>query len=158
MAACPKCGSALSQGAAFCTNCGVPVLPPLPATHTGATATAGLTPNAAGALCYLLGLVTGIAFLLIEPYKRDQSVRFHAFQSIFFSVVVIAFNMVWSSLFLAAVFSGGFLWTIFSLIGRLIGLAIFVFWLFLMYRAYKKEPFQIPLIGEMATRAAKQDS
>src|SRR2546422_1555811 len=28
-------------------------------------------------------LVTGILFLLLEPYKRNRRVRFHAFQSIF---------------------------------------------------------------------------
>jgi hypothetical protein len=34
-------------------------------------ANAGLTENAAGALCYLGGLVTGIIFLVIAPYNQN---------------------------------------------------------------------------------------
>jgi uncharacterized membrane protein len=56
---------------------------------------AGLTPNVAGALAYLLGLVTGIVFLVIEPFKNDRFVRFHAFQSIFVHVAFIVLWIVW---------------------------------------------------------------
>ena len=48
----------------------------------------GLAPNVAGALSYVLGLVTGILFVLLE---RDRFVRFHAFQSILVSVAWIVF-------------------------------------------------------------------
>ena len=34
----------------------------------------------AGPLCYLLGVVSAIAFLILE--KRDHEVRFHAYQSL----------------------------------------------------------------------------
>ena len=32
--------------------------------------------NAAGALAYLAGFITGILFLVIDPYKKDPFVRF----------------------------------------------------------------------------------
>jgi uncharacterized membrane protein len=169
MASCPKCGSVVSDGAVFCSVCGspvspvarpaAPVPPPPPAApiSPAASSPAGLSSNVAGALCYLVGLVTGIIFLVLEPYKRDQFVRFHAFQSIFFNIVWIIFWILWSNIVLAGLFSLGFLWSIFSLIGTLISLAFFLFWLFLMYKAYNKEKFMIPFIGEMASKqAAKQ--
>ena len=41
-------------------------------------------------LSYLVGWVTGLIFLVIEPYKNDKFVRFNAFQSIFLSIAVFA--------------------------------------------------------------------
>ena len=40
----------------------------------------GLSENVTGSLCYCLGWITGIVFLLIE--RKNKFVRFHAFQSI----------------------------------------------------------------------------
>lgn len=54
----------------------------------------GLQNNAVAALAYLGGLITGILFLVIEPYKADKFVRFHSLQSIFF-------NIAWAVLWIA---------------------------------------------------------
>jgi uncharacterized membrane protein len=161
MASCPQCGSVVSDDAVFCSACGSPVSrsavpPPAPGTPGGSGA-AAVSSNVAGALCYLLGLVTGIIFLVLEPYRRDRFVRFHAFQSIFLSVAWIVFWIVWSDIVMTFMFALGFLWTVFSLIGGLVSLAFFLFWLFLMYKAYNNEMFMIPVIGEIASKqAAKQ--
>jgi uncharacterized membrane protein len=160
MAACPKCGSVVPDNAVFCSVCGSAVstpsnqvaTPPPPPPTAGATS-GGLTSNVAGALSYLLGFVTGIIFLVLEPHKRDRFVRFHAFQSIFFSVILFVFNIIWSNIFLGAL-SLGFLWTIVSLIGTLVYLAVFILWIFLMYKAYNNEKFMIPFIGELAAKQA----
>ncbi len=54
---------------------------------TAAVATSsGLQENVAAALCYALGFITGILFLVLEPYNKNRNIRFHAFQSIFLSV------------------------------------------------------------------------
>lgn len=161
MASCPKCGSLVSEGAAYCSVCGAAVSPvyrPVdPITPPGDPAVGGLSSNVAGALCYLVGLITGIIFLVLEPYRRDRLVRFHAFQSILFCVAYIVFSIIWSDIVLAAVFASGFLLSVFSIIGHLVSIAFFLFWLFLMYKAYNGEMFLIPLIGEMASKmAAKQ--
>jgi len=119
-------------------------------------ASAGMTSNVAGALTYLVGLVTGIIFLVLEPYKRDPFVRFHAFQSIFLNVALIIFGIVWSNIIMMMVFSIGFLFGFLSLISSLIYLAFFALWLFLMYKAYNKETFKIPFIGDMASKQASK--
>jgi len=161
MAACSKCGSVIPDGASFCSVCGSPVSviskpvapppPPPPYQAPAGVTTAGMTSNVAGALAYLLGPITGIIFLVLEPYKRDPFVRFHAFQSIFLSVAMILVNIAIS--ILASI---GFLWALFSMISMLVSLGFFLLWLFMMYKAYNKEMFKVPVIGDIAvTQAAK---
>lgn len=112
-----------------------------------------MTPNVAGMLAYILGFVTGILFLLVDPYKNDRFVRFHAFQSIFFNLAVIAFFIAWgtvSSILISI--TGGLLALVIVPITMLVYLGVFVYWIFLMYKAYKNERYMIPYIGEMAAR------
>jgi uncharacterized membrane protein len=163
MAACAKCGSAVSDGTSFCGVCGSPISmvgspvappPPPPPSPPMGIANAQMTSNVAGALAYLAGLVTGIIFLVLEPYKRDPFVRFHAFQSIFLNVALIIFGIVWSNIITMMVFSIGFLFGLFGLIGTLVYLAFFIFWLFLMYKAYNNETYKIPIIGDIAAKQA----
>ncbi|HEY6293543.1 MAG TPA: zinc-ribbon domain-containing protein [Terriglobia bacterium] len=148
MAFCAKCGAELNTGSAFCPSCGAPA--------GGAPAGAApLTSNAAGALAYLLGFITGIIFLVIEPYKRDPFVRFHAFQSIFLNVVVFAVFVLWGAVSGTLFFvSLGFLWSLVALVWVLLRLAFFVLWLFLMYKAYNNERFMVPFIGPLAAKQA----
>jgi uncharacterized membrane protein len=154
MAFCAKCGSAVSNSAAFCSVCGAPTssadssATPAPRPAPAGSASAGISSNVAAALSYFF--ITGIIFLLIDQYKRDKFVRFHSFQAIAYGVVVTIFWILWNNVLLAAVFSLGFLWSIISLLSTLISLAIFIYWLFLMYKAYNNEMYQIPIIGDWA--------
>ena len=114
-----------------------------------------MSSNAAGALAYLLGFITGIIFLVIEPYKRDPFVRFHAFQSIFLSAGVFALSLLWGAISGTLFFvSLGFLWSLLALVWLLLRLAFFALWLFLMYKAYSKERFMVPFIGPLAEKQA----
>ena len=97
----------------------------------------GLAPNVAGALCYLLGLVTGIVFLMIE--KEDRSVRFHAMQSIILSVAVLVVSIIL-----------GFIPLLGWLLGLLINLAVGVLWVVLMVKAYQGEEWEVPVLGKIA--------
>ena len=155
MAFCSKCGSTVSEGVAFCSVCGspassagAPATPPMPA---GTTA-AGISSNVAAALSYFF--ITGIVFLLMEQFKNDKFVRFHSFQAIAYGVVITIFWMIWNRVLFAGVYSLGFFWTIISLVNTLISLAIFAYWLFLMYKAYNNETYKIPVIGEWASKQA----
>ena len=160
---CPNCGAAVEGR--YCAKCGTLVeastpgaTEPAPASQAPVVSTAaGLEDNVAGALCYLVGFITGIIFLVIEPYKYDKFVRFHAFQSIFLSVawVVfwIAFDIVTAIL---AHISFGIFGFVMGLIGLLIALGVFLLWLFLMFKAYNNERYMLPFIGELALKQAGQ--
>ncbi len=118
MAFCSKCGSAVTEGAVFCNVCGSPVsasggqaTPPLPPPPQTGAASTGMSSNVAGALSYLIGPVTGIIFLVLEPYNRDKFVRFHAFQSIGFSVAAFILQIVWSIFVSAGFRSLGLPWS-----------------------------------------------
>src|SRR5271167_2678362 len=98
MAFCGKCGSAVTDGVPFCPQCGAAVgaAAPAPVAITPA-GTSGLQENVAGLLCYVLGWLTGLIFLLID---KRPFVRFHAAQSIvvfgalFLIRVVISFGIL----------------------------------------------------------------
>ena len=111
--------------------------------------------NLAGALAYLAGFITGIVFLVIDPYKSNSFVRFHAFQSIFFNVAWVAFWIVWTilSAVLTPLTAGiaGLLALPLMLIFVLAGFGI---WAFLMYQAYQQRLFKLPIVGKLAAEHA----
>jgi len=114
-----------------------------------------MSSNVAGLLAYILGFITGIIFLVLEPYNKDKFVRFHAFQSIFFSVALIAFWIVWTILSaVLGVVTFGIMAVVMAIIGLLIALVIFGYWIFLMYKAYNNERYMIPFIGPLAAKQA----
>src|SRR5579871_190517 len=86
---CAKCGSAVDAGAPA-YGAGAPMPPPPP----GAVAGAGMQENVAAALCYALGFITGIIFLVLEPYNRNRNIKFHAWQSIFLSGALVILNIL----------------------------------------------------------------
>jgi len=143
MAFCPSCGNAVEGR--YCAKCGTAVDPAAPqAVNLPAVSAAGLPENTAAALCYLLGLVTGIIFLVLEPYNKNKLIRFHAFQSIFLHVAVI---IVWVAL--RTVLPWG-MWYLMSLID----LAFFVLWIFLLLQTYQGKKIVLPVIGDLAAKQA----
>ena len=101
----------------------------------------GIKENVAGLLCYILGWVTGIVFLIIEP--KNKFVRFHAIQSI----------IVFGAYFIVIMI---FTWI--PIIGLIIAIIMwiiwFIFWILLMYKAYQGEKYKIPIAGDMAEKWA----
>jgi uncharacterized membrane protein len=164
MAFCANCGAALTQEVGFCGSCGKPVgataqaavQAPAPAPQALSSAppvaASGLTSNLAGALAYALGLITGIAFLVLEPYKKDPFVRFHAMQSVLFSAACIVFSIAWSILVgILASFSA---WVALATlpIRMLISAGFFALWLFVIFQAYNQREYHIPFIGDLAAK------
>ncbi len=94
----------------------------------------GLKENVASLLCYVLGWVSGLVFILIE--RRNKFVRFHAMQSlIVFGALTIVSFLIPSLL--------------------LIGFAL---WVFLMVKAYQGERFKLPWVGNLAERWANKQT
>jgi uncharacterized membrane protein len=164
MAFCANCGASVPDRAAFCSGCGqtVGIGPQATVVQPSETAVAStsavhptaaaLTSNVAAALAYILGFITGILFLVLEPYKRDRFVRFHAMQSIVYSAAGIVFRIGWSILVGALVDLSGWMALVLVPIGLAISLGLFGFWIFLMYQAYSNREFRIPIIGAIAAK------
>lgn len=104
----------------------------------GKTST-GIQANVAALLCYVLGLVSGVVFILIE--KENKFVRFHAMQSIITFGAVFVFQIV----SMAVPFLGMILMPI-------VGLGSVVLWIVLMIKAYQGEMFRLPVVGELAEK------
>jgi len=110
---------------------------------------AGLTDNAASALCYVLGFITGIIFLVLEPYSKNRAIRFHAFQSIFLCVALIIFRWV-LSIILYSILGLFSMWSLLSLIS----LAFFALWIYMILMAYQGKKIVLPVIGPLAEKQA----
>lgn len=99
----------------------------------------GIDENVAALLCYAAWFVTGIIFLAVE--KESKFVKFHALQSI------ITFG------FLTVV--GWFIGMV-PFIGWIITLLIWplelVLWILLMIKAYNKEWFKLPIVGDIVEK------
>jgi uncharacterized membrane protein len=109
--------------------------------------------NLAAALSYSLGLITGILFLVLEPWKSNRFVRFHAMQSVLFSVACIVISIVWSIIVgILVSFTGFWILTIDVPLRLLFGLGIFLLWLYLMFQAYSQREYRLPVIGDIAAK------
>lgn len=108
----------------------------------------GLSDNAAGGLAYVT-VIPAILFLALAPYNRNSFVRFHAWQSIFFTIACFALDIALIVLgripFLG--FMTLFLWP-------LVGLAIFAIWLIVLIKAFGGARFKLPVIGDLAEKQA----
>ena len=101
----------------------------------------GLAENVAGLLCYVLGWVSGIVFLIIE--SKNKFVRFHAFQSIIVFGIITLINIVFSPI----PFVGGFITWIASVIG-------FILWIVLIVMAAQEKKYKLPWAGDLADKWA----
>ncbi len=159
MAFCSNCGAEVDGK--FCPKCGTPVGAPAanaapeqaqpaaeqppPAAQPQPAAAGGMEDNVAGTLCYVLGFITGIIFLILEPYNKNKLIRFHAFQSIFFSVGLFVLSIAVSIILP---------WTMSLVLSPLISLGGFVLWIFLLIKTYQNQKIVLPVIGPMAEKQA----
>ena len=109
-----------------------------------------LSSNIAALLSYVLWFITGIIFLMLEPYKNDKFVRFHASQSIGLSVALVAVPIALSILGgTLGILTGGQGSLILAIPSALINLGFLVLWVFCMIKAYGNEMFRVPVIEDI---------
>ena len=99
----------------------------------------GLDENIEGLLCFALGFITGIVFLVLE--KENKFVRFHAMQSLATFLPLFVISMVIG---------------IVPIIGPIISILItplgLILWILLMYKAFRGERFKLPVVGDFAEK------
>ena len=101
----------------------------------------GMEENVAGLLCYLLGWITGIIFLILE--KDNKFVRFHAIQSIVvFGIITVA------QLILRWIPFIGWILSI------LISILAFILWIILMVKAFQGIKYKLPWAGNFSEKQA----
>lgn len=110
----------------------------------------GLPENVAGALSYLLGPLTGIAFFLID--RERAFVRFHAVQSIGVTIawVAIAVALMIVSTVIGVIPVLGFLVSILLNLG--LAVVGFGLWIVLMLQAYRGHTWEVPGLGPHVRR------
>ena len=95
----------------------------------------GVKENLEALLCYAVGWVTGLIFLLLE--KDNAFVRFHALQSL---VAFGALHIVASVIWIIPILGG--------IISVLISIGMFVLWIVMLIKAYKGERYKLPVAGD----------
>lgn len=147
MAFCKACGQEVGT-ATFCPKCGANQGA---AATSAAPPTAGIDENVAGLLCYVLGWVTGIIFLLID---KRPFVKFHAAQSI---VVFGGLTILRIGLAFMGGMTGGLIgWGMYGTLSLLLGLLTLVLWIFLMVKAFQHETFKVPIAAPIAEGIANK--
>lgn len=103
----------------------------------------GMDENMAGFLCYLVGFITGIIFLVTE--KENQFVRYHAMQSIITFGGLFVINIV-----LGMIPILGWLAMLFMVP------LTFIVWIVLMLKAFNGKLYKLPIAGNIAEKQLNQ--
>jgi uncharacterized membrane protein len=99
----------------------------------------GMQPNLAALLSYVVGIITGVVFFLIE--KENKFVRFHAMQSI----LTFGFFLVANAVLAFIPVIG---WSIMPLLA----IVQLIVWILLMVKSYQGELFKLPVVGDIAEK------
>lgn len=97
--------------------------------------------NMEAASSYLLFFVSGL--LILQNEKKDKFIRFHAFQSLYFSLGFLVLYGLINYIPVIGPVINGFLSSVF-----------FFTWLVLIYSAIYYKELKIPFIGEIARERA----
>ncbi|UCD22661.1 MAG: zinc-ribbon domain-containing protein [Chloroflexota bacterium] len=140
---CSHCGAENPDDAKFCSKCGnrlgAAATPTEDAVKSEAESSTGLSANVAGLLCYVLGWITGIVFLVLE--KKSTFVKFHAYQSIMtFGILTVAQLVL------------GWIPFIGWVLNILIGILMFILWIILIIQAGTGKMWKVPWAGDWAEK------
>lgn len=92
---------------------------------------------------YLMFFISG--FLVLKTEKNNQFVRFHAYQSIYYSLIFLVF--------IALV---NYIPVVGSFIVKLATSVFFLTWIYLILTTYQNKEIKLPFIGDIAERESKK--
>jgi uncharacterized membrane protein len=111
--------------------------PPPPGYVPPPVAGAGLTDTAASALAYIT-FIPAIIFLVLAPYNEKPVIKFHAYQELGLTVVLICLHVI----------------AIIPILGWFIyiagSIALLVVWILCIVKASQGGAFKLPVIGKFA--------
>jgi uncharacterized membrane protein len=104
------------------------------------------------AFSYFIPFFGGVLVFFLGKGRLE---KFHAIQSIGFWLVVfavsVALNVVGALLHIIPVL-GKVAGILIEALGAIFGLGVLALWIVLMVKAYQKEKFKLPVIGELAEK------
>lgn len=112
----------------------------------------GLDANVAGLLCYVLGWISGLIFLIIE--NKSDFVKFHAYQSLLTFAGLAVVNILFSLVRILPGMSFAPVSMLLGLAGVLVGVAALIAWIIGMVQAYQGVRYKFPIVGDMAEKYA----
>lgn len=119
---------------------------PAPAQPASSSGT-GLDPKVAILLCWIFSPLASIIFIATE--KSDRRIKFHAWESLFWGIAMIAISVV--ILPILSVITLGF-----GVCLYLITPLMFVVNIVAIVKAYNGEDWKLPVIGDMADKQASK--
>ncbi|HSB47708.1 MAG TPA: hypothetical protein VLD37_06880 [Candidatus Bilamarchaeum sp.] len=91
--------------------------------------------------------------------KNDAYAKFHAMQSILLTVALVVLSVligIGARVLDALPFLGWIAGLVLFALAALLNLAVFLLWLYLMWKAYAGEKWMLPLIGAEADKMARK--
>jgi len=110
-----------------------------------------LDAHTASILCYIpfIGGIFSIFVLAAERFRKDNLVRFHAFQGLYLFVVWLIHSWVIEGILYETIAGADF-------ITRAIKLLLTGTWIFMLYKTSQKEVVRIPVIAELADKSVAE--
>lgn len=144
---CSHCGNRVGDRDAYCGRCGA--RQPM-GTAPRSEPFSQISPRTASICCYIpgLGWIASIIVLASQRFRRDNIVRFHAFQGLYLFVAWLLNDWVLRPL--------GLLTPRFP-IHQVVELALVIMSVFMMVKAAHDEAYSLPLFGELAQRSISED-
>lgn len=109
----------------------------------------GLDANVTALIGYIIWIV---ALIVIFIEKDNKFVRFHAFQSVLYSVGIFVVFIALSIISTVLAFVSGTLAGLFSLLFLVVWLGAIVGIILLAVKSYQGQMFKLPIIGDMAEK------
>ena len=151
MAYCCQCGQPVRESDRYCGRCGAPQ--PTSAGRAAGDPWSGISGRNASLLCYIpfVGWIAAIIVLASARFRRDQEVRFNAFQGLYLFVAWLIVDWVLTP-FLRI--PGD--WLVHSFLVHVLKLAVVALWIFMMVRASQGQTYRLPILGELADRSLSE--
>jgi uncharacterized membrane protein len=109
------------------------------ATQATVVATNDSNTKLIAAVAWLLSPLSSIVLIVLDNYKKDKFIQFHAWQSLAFGIVSFIANTLLA-------------WTC------IVPLAVLVVWILGVIKAFQGEMWKLPVIGDWAEQQAESAS
>ena len=155
---CVQCGSGVGDGDQYCGKCGTKQA----SASGGADAVnqvrgflSGVSARNAATCCYIpfVGWIAAILVLASDRFRRDDRVRFHAFQGLYLFAAWVLVDWLISP-WPGRAFGFGF--PLFRMVEGFLKLGILGAWIFMMIRVNHDQDYHLPILGELAERSVSE--